>query len=140
LKTYNQQCNIATALDILGDRWTLLIVRDILFGKKTFSELKESLKGIPPNLLSDRLQHLEKCGIVQSNIYSHHPPRYEYTLTEKGMDLRVVLDALCSWGAKHTEPKYTELIHEKCGHELTLTLYCPHCEENVETAVRRRMD
>lgn len=131
MKSYNQACNIAKTLEVIGDRWTLLIIRDMLRGKKTFSELKESLTGIPPNLLSERLQHLEQFGVVDSSMYSSHPPRYEYSLTPCGVELREVLDAMAHWGTRFTYPKFGELVHSGCGHEVQVTFYCPECGENV---------
>jgi DNA-binding HxlR family transcriptional regulator len=139
MKSYNQACNIAQALEIVGDRWTLLIIRDMLHGKKTFSELKESLQGIPPNLLSDRLQHLEQCGVVAARMYSAHPPRYEYSLTASGLELRKVIDALAYWGTRFTSPRHTELVHKECGHEVEITYHCPHCQTAVKDVQYRRV-
>ena len=78
--TYTQSCNIAQTLNILGDRWTLLVVHEILTGQTTFNEIKKSLDGISANLLSDRLKSLEENGLITSSLYSEHPPRYQYTL------------------------------------------------------------
>lgn len=97
-KSYGQQCPVAKTLDLLGDRWTLLIVRDLLRGKTRFSELFESLTGIPSNLLADRLKCLEAAGIVERSYYSECPPRAEYRLTKKGQDLQKVIAAIAEWG------------------------------------------
>src|SRR5919206_136854 len=86
-RLYGQACPVARSLDLLGERWTLLIVRDLLRGRRRFQDLIESLPGIAPNVLSDRLKLLEECGIVSRRFYSEHPPRAEYVLTDKGGEL-----------------------------------------------------
>jgi DNA-binding HxlR family transcriptional regulator len=99
---YNQYCPLFRTLDIIGDRWTILILRDlVLEGPRKFHELQSSLTGISPNTLSARLKTLEEHAIVGRRLYEEHPPRAEYALTEKGNELRPVLRALRSWGEKH---------------------------------------
>lgn len=95
-------CPIANALDLLGDRWTLLVIRDLLFlGKRRFGELLSSPEGIPTNILSDRLRRLEEGGLVEKVAYQLRPPRYEYQLTPKGMDILPVLRSLAEWSLRH---------------------------------------
>jgi DNA-binding HxlR family transcriptional regulator len=95
-------CPIASALDLLGDRWTLLVIRDLLFvGKRRFGEFLSSPESIPTNILSDRLRRLEEGGVVVKVPYQLRPPRYEYQLTAKGMDLFPVLRALIEWAIRH---------------------------------------
>lgn len=95
-------CPIAAALDLLGDRWTLLVVRDLLlFGKKRFGELLASPEKIPTNILTDRLRRLEEAGIVTKVPYHQSPPRYEYRLTPRGTDVFPVLRALIEWGNRN---------------------------------------
>jgi DNA-binding HxlR family transcriptional regulator len=95
-------CPIANALDLLGDRWTLLVIRDLLFtGKRRFGELIASPEGIPTNILSDRLRRLEEGGLVEKVPYQLRPPRYEYQITAKGKDLLPVLRALVEWSLRH---------------------------------------
>lgn len=91
-------CPIACALDHLGDKWTLLIIRDLLLGKKRYQELAASPEGIATNILADRLRKLESGGIIVQQAYQQKPLRYEYILTKKGEDLRPVLEALVTWG------------------------------------------
>lgn len=91
-------CPIACALDQLGDKWTLLVIRDLLLGKKRYQELLTSPEGIATNILADRLKKLEVAGIVVQQAYQQKPLRYEYSLTKKGEDLRSVLEALVKWG------------------------------------------
>lgn len=94
-------CPVACALDLLGDRWTLLVVRDLAIGKGRFGEFLESAEGIPTNILAERLERLESAGLVASATYQENPPRYAYALTAKGRDLLPVLGAVAQWGARH---------------------------------------
>jgi DNA-binding HxlR family transcriptional regulator len=96
-------CPIARTLDIIGDRWTILILRDLVVeGPRKFQDFERSLRGISPNTLSTRLKRLEAEGIIERRFYEQHPPRAEYLLTAKGGDLRPVLRALLEWGQRHT--------------------------------------
>jgi DNA-binding HxlR family transcriptional regulator len=102
---YTQFCPVARTLDIVGDRWTILILRDlILEGPRKFQDLQNAFPKISPNTLSGRLKTLEQHGIVERRIYEDHPPRAEYVLTDKGRELRPVLRTLRAWGEKHTKP------------------------------------
>lgn len=95
------RCAIANSLDVLGDKWSLLVVRDLLHGKHTYGELAHSPEGIPTNILADRLKRLEGAGIIRSAPYQERPPRYAYTLTSKGSALGEVLLAFVQWGKQH---------------------------------------
>ena len=98
------QCPIARSLDVIGERWTILILRELVrFGPRKFQDFAHSLGGISPNTLSARLRRLEEAGIVERRFYEQHPPRAEYVMTEKGKDLRPVLRALLDWGQHHTK-------------------------------------
>jgi DNA-binding HxlR family transcriptional regulator len=99
-RTYHgqQSCPVARTLDIVGDRWTMLVIRDIFDGKRKFSELLESLPGISSNLLADRLKRLEDADILTRRFYTSHPPRAEYWFTDKGKALGRVLSAMRDWG------------------------------------------
>jgi len=95
-------CPIAGALDLLGDRWTLLVMRDLLFyGKHRFAEFLTSPEGISTNILAERLERLERCGLVERRRYLERPPREEYHLTVRGRDLLPVLRELIRWGKRH---------------------------------------
>ena len=94
-------CKIAATLNIVGDRWTILVLRDLFQGRRRFNDLLESLEGISPNLLADRLKRMEENAIVTRVLYSEHPPRAEYLLTEKGRALGPVLQAMRDWGRSH---------------------------------------
>lgn len=129
---YQLDCNIAQTLNMIGDRWTLLIIHEIMVGKKTFNEVKQGLKTISANILSERLKQLEEDGFITSNLYTAHPPRYEYELTERGHDLEMVLNAYLLWGRKHLDKSFKVMKHATCGHEVELRYYCPHCEALAE--------
>jgi DNA-binding HxlR family transcriptional regulator len=94
-------CPAACALDLAGDKWTLLVVRDLLRGRTTYGELADSPEGIPTNILADRLRRMEKAGLIKAVPYQRRPLRYTYSLTEKGQDLKEVLRAVAHWGNQH---------------------------------------
>jgi DNA-binding HxlR family transcriptional regulator len=132
-KRYNQPCPVAKTLEVVGDRWTLLVVRDLLAGTRRFQDLLASLPGIAPNVLSDRLKLMEEHGLVTRQFYSDHPPRAEYSLTDKGRELRMIVGALATWGSRHVY-KRARLVHASCGHPVTVGYYCPDCAEPVKGA------
>jgi DNA-binding HxlR family transcriptional regulator len=94
-------CAIANSLDIVGDKWSLLVVRDLLHGKRTYGELAKSPEHIPTNILAERLKRLESAGIILGTPYQQRPTRYAYTLTPKGKALGDVLLAFVRWGKQH---------------------------------------
>jgi DNA-binding HxlR family transcriptional regulator len=96
--TRRSSCPVAGALDLVGDRWTLLVVRDLLRGKRRYGDLAASSERIPTNILADRLRRLEQGGVVERVQYSERPPRYEYRLTPRGEDLRPAIRSLATWG------------------------------------------
>lgn len=94
-------CAIANSLDIVGDKWSLLVVRDLLHGKRTYGEIANSPERIPTNILAERLRRLEGAGIIVGTPYQERPMRYAYTLTPKGRALGDVLLAIVRWGKQH---------------------------------------
>lgn len=94
-------CPGACALDLVGDKWTLLVVRDLLRGRHTYKELLDGGEAIPTNILADRLKKMEAAGLVVAKPYQAKPVRYRYELTEKGRDLGEVLAAMARWGKKY---------------------------------------
>jgi DNA-binding HxlR family transcriptional regulator len=95
-------CPIACSLDLIGDRWTILVIRDMMFlGKQRFEEFLESPEGISTNILANRLRSLEEAGLVVKQPYSNHSRRMNYQLTERGKSLRPVVKAIAAWGLKH---------------------------------------
>lgn len=103
-------CPVSRTLDVMGDRWSLLVVRDLMRGKRRFAEFLESKEGIPTNTLAERLKRLVRAGIVASVRYSEHPPRVEYQLTPKGEDLRPIIRAMVDWGVQHAGGRLPEPI------------------------------
>lgn len=125
-------CSIQATLDLVGDRWTLLILRDIFRGVQRFSQIQQDL-GIARNLLSERLTRLVDHEIVHKVPYQDRPLRHEYRLTPKGMDLSPALVALMRWGDRWTSDGTppTVLIHDACATALEQVLLCPTCDETV---------
>jgi len=129
-KRYGQHCPVAKSLDLVGGRWTLLIVRDLLRGPTRFQDLRAQLSGIPPKLLADRLRRMERQGLVARELYSKRPPRASYALTDRGRGLGLVVGALATWGRPFVGPR-SGPRHAACGHPVELQQYCPRCEERV---------
>ena len=99
---YDQDCPVAKALDVIGEKWALLMLRDLFRkGPLRFQGLAEGLSGVAPNTLSARLKALEQQGVIATRLYEKHPPRFEYFLTEKGQALGPVLRALYEWGERY---------------------------------------
>jgi DNA-binding HxlR family transcriptional regulator len=94
-------CPVACALDVVGDRWTLLVIRDLLGGKRRYGDFLASAETIPTNILADRLKRLEREGLIARVRYSTRPPRFEYHLTPEGRELGRAVDALATWGLTH---------------------------------------
>lgn len=103
-KTYEiTECPVARTLDLIGERWTILLLRDLLLqGPRRFQDFQTSLPGLAPNTLSARLKSLEDNGLVCRQLYNDRPPRLEYVLTDKGKSLGPIVKAMRDWGGKHT--------------------------------------
>ena len=129
---YDLPCNIAQSLNIIGDRWTLLVVHEILNGHTMFNEIKKALNGISSNLLSERLKYLEKEGLVTAELYTDHPPRYRYTLTKSGEELEHVFNSLIIWGSNHLQKCYKQLIDPATGDEVNIGYYSKKTGELVQ--------
>lgn len=136
-RTYDDQvCSIARTLEVLGERWTLLIVRDALLGLRRFDDFQQSL-GVARNVLTDRLKRLVEAGVLERVPYQQRPPRYEYQLTPTGRELAVPLMGLMHWGDRHLAgpvgpPRLTH--HHRCGGKLHTRLVCARCGKPVPTA------
>ncbi|MED5551950.1 MAG: helix-turn-helix domain-containing protein [Actinomycetota bacterium] len=128
-------CSIQGTLDVIGDRWILLILRDLFRGVRRFSQLEENL-GIAKNLLATRLAKLVQADIVTKIPYQDRPVRHEYLLTQKGRDLSPSLVALMRWGDRwHNDKKPpTLLVHSDCGTPLTQLTQCPACGDSLDPA------
>ena len=126
------RCSIARALDTIGDRWSLLILRDAFYGVRRFDDFREDL-GVARNILTDRLQKLVAHGVLDRVQYDDRPPRFEYRLTDKGRDLLPVVLTMMQWGNKWTheaDPPVT-LTHTTCGHQAEPVVTCSHCGEEL---------
>jgi DNA-binding HxlR family transcriptional regulator len=122
-----QTCSIAKSLEVIGERWSLLIVRDVLNGNRRFGEIQASL-GVARNVLSARLQRLVDEGILERRAYQESPPRHEYFLTQKGLDLWPALIALLHWGDRYSpEPPPKIILHKECGGEVSERGICESC-------------
>jgi DNA-binding HxlR family transcriptional regulator len=122
-----QNCSIAGALAVVGERWTLLVMREVLLGRRHFAEIKRNT-GVAPNILSDRLQTLVDHGLLE-----RRGP--EYVPTRKGLDVNPVLVALMQWGDKHVAGEAGAprvLVHAACGHDASPSLRCAHCDEEID--------
>lgn len=120
-------CVVASTIDVIGDRWTLLIMRDVFFGVRRFDDFQKDLK-IARNVLSDRLQTLVAHDILKTVPYQDNPPRHEYRLTEKGRDLFDLLMALWRFGDKWEHSNIDRVaIHEDCGKPTYMVPSCVHC-------------
>jgi len=128
----DMHCSVAQCLEVVGEWWTLLIVRDAFLGVTRFDELQERL-GISRNVLNQRLTRLVEGGVLTKVPYSEHPPRFDYRLTERGRDLWPVIDAMRQWGDKHAAPDGPplRLIHEGCGQLSEPQLVCSICDEPI---------
>jgi len=128
-----QNCSIARTLSVIGDRWTMLVLREAFLRTRRFEDFQSHL-GAPRHVLANRLQKLVECGILERVRYQERPLRFEYKLTEKGRDLHPVIIALLGWGdrwmADAAGPPI-ELVHRACGHPMLPVPTCPHCREPV---------
>ncbi|HQY15457.1 MAG TPA: helix-turn-helix domain-containing protein [Ilumatobacteraceae bacterium] len=128
----HMNCSVARSLDIVGEWWTLLIVRNIMFGQRRFEAIQADL-GIARNILSDRLNTLVAHEVVERVKYQEHPERYEYHLTEKGRDLYPVVAALMAWGDKWESPDGPPLVmRHTCGEQVAARMVCAACGEPIE--------
>jgi DNA-binding HxlR family transcriptional regulator len=136
-----QVCSIAKALEVVGERWSLLIVRDVMGGNRRFDELQKGL-GIARNVLAARLERLVEEGILERRLYRESPPRHEYFLTEKGLDLWPALVALLGWGDRHTD--YADgppllIVHKDCGGRVSDRGICQSCGAVLEARDARAL-
>jgi DNA-binding HxlR family transcriptional regulator len=124
----NQRCSIASALEIVGERWTLLILRDAFLGVRRFDHFQKR-NGIARNVLAARLERLVEAEILERRRYSEHPPRDEYLLTEKGLDLWPTLVSMLKWGDRYVYPDAPPRVlrHRGCGGEFSDRRICERC-------------
>lgn len=134
----DQNCSVARAASIVGDTWTLLVLREAFFRVRRFDELQRNL-GIARNVLADRLDRLVEHGILERVPYCERPLRHEYRLTEKGLDLYPAIVALMQWGDRYTAEcgPPVRLVHAECGHECEPYLACSCCGERIDPRAMR---
>ncbi|MCX4462335.1 helix-turn-helix transcriptional regulator (plasmid) [Streptomyces sp. NBC_01340] len=127
----NWPCSIARTMDLLGDWWTPLVLREAFYGIKRFDEFQQELK-IARNTLTDRLRRLVDEGLMEKRAYQHDPVRYDYVLTEKGRDFFGVLAAMNTWGNRWLSGEQGPPVvfhHDRCGHESAAEVVCAGCGE-----------
>ncbi|MBA2384347.1 MAG: helix-turn-helix transcriptional regulator, partial [Actinobacteria bacterium] len=125
-------CAVERTLSVIGERWSLIVLREAFLGVRRFDQFRRNT-GVARNILSDRLNTLVANGILRRELYQEHPQRYEYRLTEKGLDLTPVLITLMDWGTRHEsggEPAVL-LEHKGCGATMMPRLACPECGDQV---------
>ncbi len=127
-----QVCSIAGALEVVGERWSLLIIRDVMLGLRRFDELQANL-GIARNVLQTRLTRLVEQGVLERRLYNERPPRYEYVLTDKGIELWPTVFALMQWGDRYMAPggAPTVVEHRGCGGDVDAHRVCQRCGERL---------
>jgi DNA-binding HxlR family transcriptional regulator len=137
----SQTCSIAGALEVVGERWSLLIVRDVFLGLRRFDEIQGNL-GIARNVLQTRLTRLVEHGVLERRLYQEHPPRHEYRLTEKGLDLWPTVVALMQWGDRHAAPADgppVVLEHRGCGGRIDEHRVCDRCRKPLSVRESRAL-
>jgi DNA-binding HxlR family transcriptional regulator len=135
----DQDCSIARTLELLGERWTLLVIRDVFSGKRRFAEIQSSL-GVARNVLTARLHRLVEEGILEKRPYQERPLRYEYFLTAKGLDLWPTLIAMLAWGDRHLagpEGPPMLVVHKGCGGRVDDRRVCERCGKPLEAREAR---
>jgi DNA-binding HxlR family transcriptional regulator len=128
----DMHCSVAQCLEVVGEWWSLLIVRDAFLGVKRFDDFQERL-AISRNVLNQRLSHLVEAGVLAKVPYSEHPPRHDYRLTDKGRDLWPVITTMRQWGDRYAAPDGPplELVHEHCGQISEAQMICSTCGEPI---------
>ena len=132
-KTFaDMHCSVAQCLEVVGEWWSMLVVRDVFLGVTRFDDFHERL-GISRNVLNQRLNHLVEAGVLEKVPYSEHPPRYDYRLTDKGHDLWPVLTAMRQWGDRYAAPEGPPLqvTHNSCGEVTEAVMVCSACGEPI---------
>ncbi len=130
----SEVCSVARTLSVVGDRWTLLVLRDCFLGTRRFDEFQKSI-GMSRHRLTERLNKLVENALLEKKLYQNNPPRSEYVLTQKGLDIYPVLVALTGWGNKWMSDEDgipLEYHHKSCNHQTQPVLSCDHCGEGID--------
>lgn len=126
-----RECSIANALAVIGERWSLLALREVMFGARRFDQIARNT-GASRDILTTRLRHLEAAGVLERHQYETRPPRYEYVLTDAGKALNTVLLTLMQWGDRYvTDGEPPTTWQHTCGAALHATMVCEHCGEEI---------
>ena len=123
-------CTMAAALELVGERWSLLALRELAYGVHRFARIV-AYTGAPRDVLTDRLRKLEAAGIIERRLYNEHPPRYEYHLTQAGRELFPTMISLLTWGEKWAVDAPAIQFRHSCGHPVAIELTCAHCEQPI---------
>jgi DNA-binding HxlR family transcriptional regulator len=137
----SQTCSIAGALEVVGERWSLLIVRNVFLGLRRFDQIQSNL-GIARNVLQTRLERLVEQGVLERRLYRERPPRHEYRLTQKGLDLWPTIVALMQWGDRYAAPSAGPpvlLEHRGCGGAVDEHRICEKCGESLTARESRAL-
>ena len=129
-----EPCSVARSVAVIGDRWTLMILRDCFLGVRRFDAFQERL-GISRTIIADRLKHLTEEGVLRRVAYQEHPIRHEYRLTDKGLDLHPVVMAIVHWGDRHYAGEAGPPLlhrHKACGCDFQPVMTCSECGDEVE--------
>ena len=138
--TARRECSVAGALDVIGEKWSLLVVRELLFGVNTFNEIAAKTAA-PRDILTARLRRLEELGVIEREVYSQRPLRHRYALTAKGKDLRPVMMTLKHWGDTHVMGRVMAPIYEHtCGEVFEPAIHCAACAGQLEPRSLTRSD
>jgi DNA-binding HxlR family transcriptional regulator len=133
-------CSIAAALEVVGEKWSLLVVRELFLGCRRFSEIVANT-GAPRDILTARLRRLEEVGVISRRLYSERPERHEYVLTDAGKDLRPVIWALKHWGETHvTGPYVGSVLEHSCGAVFEPRTHCAACGEPADPRAMTRRE
>lgn len=131
-----QRCAVAASLNIIGEPWTLLIIRDAFNGIARFEQWQDRL-GLARNVLAARLKHLVAHGILRQELYCERPKRYEYVLTDRGYELRPLILHMMDWGSRHvygSDLPSASAVHKPCGHTVSAVSHCPECDRILQGA------
>jgi DNA-binding HxlR family transcriptional regulator len=131
-------CSLFRAMDLLGDRWTMLVLREAFVGVRRFTEMQRDL-GVARNVLTHRLNMLVEAGVLERRQYQDRPVRHEYRLTERGRELQPAILTLMHWGDRHLAPDGPPVVleHSECGHATEPLVVCSHCREPLTTRTVR---
>lgn len=138
--TNPRRCSVASALDVIGEKWSLLVVRELMLGNRRFNDIADKT-GAPRDILTARLRRLEELGVIERRVYSEKPTRHMYVLTPAGKDLRPVMMALKHWGDVHVMHEHLPpVLEHSCGAVFEPRTHCAACGEPVEPRTLTRVD